>query len=233
MNKIMLITGSKQGIGRYLTEYYLDKGFTLIGCDLFETDLKHQNYEHYCLDVADEKAVKTMVTKVSKRYKRIDYLINNAGIASMNHAFLIPLSTVEKVFKTNVFGTFLFCRDVGKIMARNKFGRIVNFATVATPMKLEGESVYAASKASVESFTKILSREFAQFNITVNAIGPTPVLTDLIKNVPKEKIDALLNMQTIKRFGEFEDISNLIEFFLLDESDFITGQVIFLGGVTS
>ena len=230
--KVMIITGTRKGIGRYLSEYYLDKDFIVIGCSRSESDLKHYNYEHFCLDVADEKAVKKMVASISKKYSKIDYLINNAGIASMNHSFLMPLSVVEKIFRTNVFGTFVFCREIGKIMAKYKFGRIVNFATIATPLKLEGESAYAASKAAIESFTMVFAREFAQFNITVNAIGPTPVYTDLIKNVPKEKIDQLINMQTIHRFGKLRDISNVIDFFIDEKSDFITGQIIFLGGVS-
>ena len=117
-------------------------------------------------------------------------------------------------------------------MAKNKAGRIVNFATVATPLKLEGESVYAASKAAIVSLTQVLAREFANFNITVNALGPTPVYTDLIRNVPEEKMERLLQMQAIPRFGTFEDISNVLDFFLQDGSHFITGQVIYLGGVS-
>lgn len=233
MNKIMLITGTRKGIGRYLSEYYLNKGFNVIGCSRGESDLNHASYDHYCLDVADEKSVIKMISSIAKKYGRIDYLINNAGIASMNHSFLTPLSVMEKVFKTNVFGSFLFCREVGKLMAKNKFGKIVNFATVATPIKLEGESAYAASKAAIENLTKLLCKEYAPFNITINAVGPTPVYTDLIKNVPKDKMDALLQMQAIKKFGEFEDISNVIDFFINDQSSFITGQVIYLGGVTS
>ena len=230
--KVIVITGTRKGIGKYLSEYYLGKNFIVIGCSRSESDLKHENYEHFCLDVADEKAVNKMISVISKKYGKIDYLINNAGIASMNHSLLTPLSVVEKIFKTNVFGTFVFCREVAKVMSRKKFGRIINFATVATPLKLKGESVYAASKAAIESFTKILAKEFSPYNITVNAIGPTPIYTDLIKNVPKEKMDSLLNMQTINRYGEFDDISNVIDFFISDKSNFITGQVIFLGGVT-
>jgi len=232
MNKIMIITGTRKGIGRYLAEYYLGKGMTVIGCSRDASDLQHTNYEHYCLDVADEKAVQKMVSSVAKKHKRVDYLINNAGIASMNHSFLTPLSVMTKVFQTNVFGTFLFCREVGKVMAKNKSGRIVNFATVATPIKLEGESAYAASKASVENLTQLLAKEYSSFNITVNAVAPTPIYTDLIKNVPKVKMDALLNMQAIHRFGEFRDVSNVTDFFIDEKSDFITGQIIYLGGVT-
>ena len=160
------------------------------------------------------------------------FLINNAGIASMNHCLLTPMATLEKVFRTNVFGTFLFCREAAKLMKKAGMGRIVNFATVATPLHLEGESIYAASKAAIESLTKIMARELAEFEITVNGIGPTPVQTDLIRNVPANKIQTLLERQAVKRLGEYRDISNCIDFFLQPESDFITGQIIFLGGVS-
>src|SRR5262249_12179022 len=112
------------------------------------------------------------------------------------------------------------------------YGRIVNFTTVATPLKLEGEAIYAASKAAVITLTHVLAREFAPYNITVNAIGPTPIETDLILSVPKEKIHALIQRQAIRRRGEFGDVSNAIDFFIQPVSDFITGQVIFLGGVS-
>jgi 3-oxoacyl-[acyl-carrier protein] reductase len=117
-------------------------------------------------------------------------------------------------------------------MQKRKFGRIINFSTVAVPFHLEGEAVYAASKAAVEELTRILAREFADLGITVNAIGPTPINTDLIRGVPQEKIQALINRQAIKRPGKFEDIFNLIDFLVKPESDFITGQVIYLGGVS-
>jgi 3-oxoacyl-[acyl-carrier protein] reductase len=110
-------------------------------------------------------------------------------------------------------------------------GRIVNFATVATALDLEGEAIYAASKAAIESLTRVLARELSGFGITVNAVGPTPVATDLIRSVSKEKIDALLARQAIRRLGEMRDIANVIDFFIREESDFVTGQVVYLGGV--
>ena len=231
MNKVIVITGSRKGIGRYLTKYYLNKGFVLIGCDLQETDLNHQSYEHFCLDVADENAVKKMVSGIARKYKQIDYLINNAGIASMNHSLLTPLSTVEKVFRTNVFGTFLFCREVAKVMIKKKFGRIINFSSVAVPFNLEGEAIYAASKSAIEKLTTILSKEFGKSGITVNAIGPSPIKTDLIKNVGEGKLNELLRQQAISKFGSFEDVANVIDFYISGKSDMITGQIIYLGGV--
>jgi 3-oxoacyl-[acyl-carrier protein] reductase len=229
---VMLITGTRKGIGRYLVDHYLGKGYVVAGCsrEPFEGPLP-QNYHHFCADVADEKAVIGMVREVTRRVGRITVLVNNAGIASMNHLVLTPLATVQRIFSTNVFGTFIAMREVAKIMMAAKYGRIVNFATVATPLNLEGEAGYAASKAAVESFTRVAARELAPFGVTVNAVGPTPVLTDLIRTVPKQKMDALIATQAIRRMGEHRDIANVIDFFISRDSDFITGQTIYLGGI--
>lgn len=226
----MVITGTRKGIGRYLAEYYLEKGWTVAGCSREDSDLRHENYLHYCADVADEKAARALFLDLARRFNRLDALVNNAGIASMNHVLTTPLATVQRVIQTNYIGTFLYCREAAKLMQQRRCGRIVNFTTVATPLRLEGEAVYAASKAAVESITQVMARELAEFNITVNAVGPTPVPTDLIRSVPKAKMDALLTRQAIRRFGEMRDVSNVIDFFLRPESDFITGQILYLGG---
>ena len=228
---VMAITGTRKGIGRFLAEHYLEQGWIVAGCSRGSSDLVHPNYRHFCLDVADERAVTSMMRAIAREFRRLDALLSNAGIASMNHALLTPKSTVERIFQTNVFGTFLFCREAAKLMGRNKYGRIVNFATVATPLKLEGEAVYAASKAAVVSLTEVLAREVADLGITVNAVGPTPVPTDLVGAVPEEKMTALINRQSITRYGEMRDVLNVVEFFLKEDSDFVTGQTLYLGGV--
>ena len=228
---VMVISGTSKGIGRFLVEHYTSLGYQVIGCSRSEAEYSIDNYQHFCLDVSNEKEVKKMFSQIRKNYGRLDILINNAGIASMNHILLTPINTVNKILNTNVVGTFLFCREAAKIMKKNHNGRIINFATVATPLKLEGEAIYASSKAAVESLTQVIARELSDFGITVNAIGPTPVKTDLIRSVPKEKMDALISMQAIKRYGEFVDISNVIDFYIKPESNFITGQIIFLGGI--
>lgn len=229
---VMLITGTRKGIGRHLVDHYLARGFIVAGCsrEPFGEPLP-PNYHHYVADVADEKAVTHMVRDVRQRFGGVTVLLNNAGIAAMNHFVLTPLVTMQRIFATNVFGTFVAMREVAKVMMTARYGRIVNFATVATPLNLEGEAGYAASKAAVESLTRVAARELAPFNITVNAVGPTPVMTDLIRTVPKRKMDALIATQAIRRMGEQRDITNVIDFFVARDSDFVTGQTIFLGGI--
>ena len=228
--RVVLITGTRKGIGKYLAEHYLENS-RVIGCSRGASTIEDEDYRHFEGSVGDEAAVKQIFTEISHDYGRLDALINNAGIASMNHVLLTPAKVARDVFETNFTGTFLFCREAAKLMKKRKFGRIVNLVSVATPLKLEGEAVYAASKAAVMSFTQISARELAPFGITVNAIGPTPIKTDLIRSVPEEKIAELIKRQAIQRLGEPRDVANVIDFFLQPESDFVTGQIIFLGGV--
>lgn len=228
----MVVTGSRKGIGRGLAEHYAARGWRVVGCSRNPSDWAAENYEHHCLDVSDETAVKSLVTEIQKSHRQIDVLINNAGIAVMNHALLTPMKTARRILETNVLGTFLFCREVAKVMQKKHFGRIVNFSTIAVPLNLAGEAMYAASKAAVESLTRILSSELSSMGITVNAIGPTPIKTDLIQAVPEEKLEKLLARQHIRRYGEIADVINVIDFFILPESNLVTGQVIYLGGVS-
>lgn len=228
---ITLITGTRKGIGKYLSEYYVGKGHAVIGCSRDAVDWSLEGYTHWRADVTDETAVTQLFAAIRRKHGRLHNLINNAGIASMNHTLLTPMSTVRDIVGTNVFGTFLFCREAAKLMSKASYGRIVNFTTVATPLKLEGEAVYAASKAAVKSLTEVMAREFASYHITVNAVGPTPVPTDLIRSVPRSKMERLLQRQAIVRYGEMQDISNVVDFFLSPQSGFVTGQNIYLGGV--
>lgn len=231
MKRIIIITGTRKGIGYYLANQYLQSGDIVYGCSRRECDILHENYHHTLLDVSDEVKVIGFVRNVYRNHKHIDVLINNAGSASMNHFLLTPYATAQKVFNTNFMGTFLMCREVAKYMIKNRAGRIVNYSTVAVALNLEGELVYSSSKAAIEQLTRVLAKEVGQSGITVNAVGPTPIDTDLIKNVPSEKISNLIASQSIKRLGKYEDVKNIIDFYLLPSSDFITGQIIYLGGI--
>ena len=113
----------------------------------------------------------------------------------------------------------------------NKYGRIINFASFAVPFNLEGEAIYAASKAGVITLTEILSREYADFGITVNTVAPPAIQTDLIRGVPNEKMQNLLQRQAIHRYGEPIEVSNVIDFFIKHESEMVTGQIVYMGGV--
>ena len=229
--KTIVITGTRKGIGKEMADHYLAEGWQVVGCSRGEGSIEHDHYQHFALDVSDEDAVIAMARTIKASHGKVDALLNNAGIASMNHALLTPASTVNRILQTNVVGTFLFCREMSKLMRRTNNGRIINFTTVAHPLNLEGEAIYAASKAAVESLTRILARELAELKITVNAIGPTPIETDLIRGVPQEKMDALLARQALGRMGEVRDVINTVDFYLREESDFITGQVLYLGGI--
>lgn len=224
------ITGTSRGLGRAFAEHYLARGWAVEGASRAAVDWAPESYVHTALDVTDERAVRRWFADIRRRNGGLDALINNAGIARMNHALLTPGDTVRSILDTNVTGTFLCCREAAKLM-RETGGRIVNLSTVAVPLALEGEAAYAASKAAVENLTRVLAREFAPMKITVNAVGPAPVRTDLIQNVPAETLDALIARQPLTRFAESADVINVIDFFLAPASDFVTGQVLYLGGV--
>ncbi|CAA6676772.1 MULTISPECIES: SDR family NAD(P)-dependent oxidoreductase [unclassified Lentimonas] len=232
MSKIALITGTRKGIGRALAEHLLQQGWIVAGCSRRNSDIDSPNYHHYNLDIADEDAVVKMVRSIKRTLGPMDALINNAGIASMNHLLLTPAKTCRAIFETNVLGGFICMRECAKQMSRKKHGRIINFSTVAAPLNLEGEAIYAASKAAIESLTRTAAKELGSYGITVNAIGPTPIDTDLIRTVPKDAIDALIARQAIQRLGTIDDVINCVDFFLRDESAFISGQTLYLGGIS-
>lgn len=228
----IFITGTSRGIGNYLTNYYLNQGFNVFGCSRSEIELRHNNYYHFIADVSEEKDVKRIIDYFLANNISIDVLINNAGIASMNLTYLTPFETVKKIFSTNFYGTYLFSRYFVRILKKSSNPRIVNFTTVAVPLNLEGEAIYSSSKSAVEQLTKVMAKELAPFNITVNAIGPSPVKTDLIKGITAQKIEKLNNSLTLKKFTEFDDIVNILDFFINKRSKNITSQIIYLGGLS-
>ncbi len=228
--RVALVTGSRTGLGKFIAQDLVARGYRVVGCSRQPADWSLDGYEHVQADVSDEPQVLAVRRQIRRAHGRLDVSVNNAGIASMNHSLLIPLQTVDRILGVNVRGTFLVSRESAKLMQRRKWGRIVNISTVAVPMRIEGESIYAASKSAVETLTRVLAKEFSPLGITVNAVGATPIDTDLIRNVPGEKIQRLLGQLAIKRKGKPEDVTNVIDFFIQPQSDYITGQVIYLGG---
>jgi 3-oxoacyl-[acyl-carrier protein] reductase len=230
--QVMLITGTRKGIGKYLAETYTKRGYIVEGCSRGEASFEAEGYTHTLMDITNEKAVKAWVTGIARRHGRIDCVLNNAAIATMNHVLLTPAATADRMLSVNVTATMVVCRDAAKVMMRRRYGRIVNFTTIVDPIGLAGEAIYAASKAAVVTFTRILAFELGAWGITCNSFGATPIMTDMIKGVPQDKIDAVVNGLAIKRLGTLDDCVNVCDFFINPLSDNITAQVVYLGGVS-
>jgi len=228
---VLLITGASKGIGAHLALHYVEQGYQVVGCSRGPSSIEADGYRHVQLDVGDEPAVNEMFRGIRKEFGRLDALVNNAGVAAMNHSLLTPMENVAEMMTTNFVATFLFCREAGKMMSGRQSGRIVNFTSVAVPLRLEGEAAYASSKAAVEALTGILAKELAPHQITVNAVGPGPVETDLIRSIPSAKLKELLARQAFQRFTEMDEVAHVVDFFLSPDSRSVTGQVIYLGGV--
>ncbi len=228
----ILITGSTRGLGKALAEHYLHLGDNVYGCARTKGDINHDNYFHFQLDIGSAEEVTRFFYSLRKEVKQLDAIINNAGIASMNAFALTPVESFQKIFNINVQGTFLFCQKALGLLKRAPHPRIINMTTVAVPLHLEGESIYAASKSAVETLTRIIAKEYGSFGITCNAIGPSPIDTALIKGVAKEKIAQLVKQQAVHEMATPDDVINLADFFLRPESKMISGQVVYLGGIS-
>lgn len=228
----ILVTGASRGIGAALVSRFLDAGDTVFGCGRSPADTPREGYTHFAVDVADERAVRGMCNQIRAQAGGLDVLINNAGVARMNALALTPPADAREVVDTNVLGVFNCTHQGIRLLRKSACARIVNLTTVAVPLRLEGEAIYAASKAAVESLTRITAKEVGPMGITCNAVGPTPIRTDLIARVPSAKLDALVAQQAIKAWATVDDVYNVVEFFLRPESRMITGQVVYLGGIS-
>lgn len=229
---VMMITGTRTGIGKGLVEHYIEQGFHVIGCSRGEIDFEVDNYLHFYLDISDELAVKKMFRTIRKNYGRLDVLINNAGV---NHALapvlLVPYESALKTIEINLLGTFLTSREAVKIMMKKSYGRIINFGSMAVRHEVKGEAIYTASKAAIGSFTKVLAKEVYNNGITCNVVSPSAINTDLMRNIDSEALSEVLSRNAIPDLGKIEDIINTIDWLIKPTSDKITGQTIYLGGV--
>ncbi|WP_339722109.1 SDR family oxidoreductase [uncultured Paraglaciecola sp.] len=228
----IMITGASRGIGKALVEHFLAMGDTVIGVSRSESDITSDNYHHYLANVALDADAKRVFANVKKQLGALDVLINNAGIARMNAFALTPVDNVQEIMNTNFMGTFIFCQKAINLLRKSPNARIINLSTVAVPLNLAGEAAYAASKSAVETLTRIMAKELGSFGITCNAIGPSPIATQLISGVGEEKINKLIQQQAIKKMAKLEDVTNLVDFYLNPNSHMVTGQVIYLGGIS-
>lgn len=227
----ILITGGRRGLGEAMARHCLARGDLVTTCARSGMPALHPDrHRHHVADVTDVAAVERLFASVRDESGYLDALVNNAGVASMNAVALTPVDGIQRMLRTNVEATILASRLAIRLLRHSTAGRIVNFTTVAVPLRLTGEAVYAASKAAVETFTRIAAREFGEFGVTCNAVGPSPVATDLVAKVPPETLDRLIQAQAIRRWATTDDVINVVEFFLSPASQMVTGQVVYLGG---
>jgi 3-oxoacyl-[acyl-carrier protein] reductase len=213
-----------------MAEHFLNLGDTVIGCARSEATLQHPNYQHYTADLSEAADVAAMMSAIRRDERSLDVLINNAAVAMMGASALQPPAVARKMIDLNLCSLIHVTHDAIRLLRSASNPRIVNLTSVAVPLRLEGEAVYSATKAAVEQWTRVLARELGPLGITVNAIGPGPTDTDLLRGVAREKLDNLVANQAISRWTTMADIMHVTEFFLHPASDMITGQVLYFGG---
>jgi len=224
----VIVTGASRGIGLYCADQLHAAGYRVIGIAR-HFDSK-PSYEVRTADVSDHSALVTALQDL-RRNRTVYALINAAGIASMNLLLTTPPQTIKRIVETNLLGTIYSSQLVAHALIRRGNGRIISFSSIAVAIGLQGESVYVASKAGVEGFSRSFAREMAPQGVTVNVIAPGPVDTDLIAGVPSEKLQAIVNRQIIPRKASVEDVWQIIRMLLAPESSMLSGQVFHVGGV--
>ena len=224
---MIIVTGASRGLGRAVAERLISSGREVLS--LSRTSERVPGDSVTC-DISDYEAVKAVAQSLRKEKREIEGLVNAAGIASMNLAVTTPPSMTQKLIQTNLAGTIHCCQLFAPLMIRKKAGSIINFSTIAVALGLKGESIYAASKAGVEGFSRAFAREMADFDIRVNCVAPGPIKTDLLKGISDEQINAILAQQIQPKLFLPDDVADLCEFLLGPQSQSLSGQVLKVGG---
>jgi len=225
---VIIVTGASRGLGQAITDRLIKRGEEVIGLARNTSGLKINAIE---CDISDYASVKNASKEVKRMKKPVKAFINAAGVASMNMAVTTDESTVQKLIQTNLVGTIYCCQLFAPIMLRQKQGSFINFSTIAVALALKGESVYAASKAGVESFSRIFAREMADFNVRVNCIAPGPIRTDLLQGITDTQIEKITSQQVIQKQFQKSDVCDLVELLLDEKATSLSGQVLNVGGV--
>lgn len=225
---MIIITGASRGLGAAITERLSNKGHRVVG---IARDTSQIKFESFDCDIGCYESVKSVARKIKKLSEPIEAVVNAAGVASMNLAVTTDEKTVNKVIQTNLVGTINCCQLFAPIMMRRQTGSFINFSTIAVPLALKGESVYAASKAGVESFSRVFAREMSDFNVRVNCIAPGPIKTDLLRGITESQINKIVSRQIIPKGFSKSDVCDLVELLLDKKSFSLSGQTLNIGGV--
>lgn len=229
--KVVVVTGARKGLGRMLAVHFLDEGGQVIGFSRGESSIAHPNYRHQTVDVGDAPAVRAAFSAIHQSAGRVDIVVNNAAVLTSLHAMLMPAERAAEMVQTNFLGVLYVSREAARVMKKGKFGRIINVGSMASTLEPIGDSVYAATKAASMTLAAVLAKELAGYGITVNTMAVTALETDMLDQLPREKVNAVVAGLPLPRFATPEDIFNVIDFFASPDSSYITAQSIFLGGV--
>lgn len=239
--KLVFITGSSRGIGLTIAESILSCGGKVILNGINETTLissvkklesvYNTTVDYFIADVSDYEKISLVYREIYKKYKKLDVLVNNAGVLKDNLIGMTTPDQINKILDINVKGVLYNTIFASRIMSKNiEGGSIINLSSVVGRFGNEGQLAYSTSKAAVIGSTLTSSKELSANNIRVNAIAPGLIDTDMIKAIPEEKLKDLKNKIRLGRLGSAQDVANLVVFLASDLASYITGQVIGVDG---
>lgn len=230
--KTVLVTGGSRGIGKAIVQKFANEGYNVI-LDYAKSDdaafavaKEFANVIPYKADVSVKREVNELVAFAEERFKKIDILINNAGISSTGLIQDLSESELNRIFSVNVNGTIFCTQAILPQMIARQEGKIINISSVWGMVGAANEVAYSASKAAIIGFTKALAKEVGPSNIHVNCIAPGIILTDMVSDYTVEEFDAIRASIPLEKIGSTEDIANLAYFLASNESNYITGQII-------
>ena len=235
-DKVIIVTGSSRGVGLYIANHFLNNEGVVIGLSRGENrNIDHKNYYHYKVDIGSPESISNCFRKeISRNFKKIDILINNAALMTSQYSMIMPIKNAVEMINVNLLGVFLISREVAKLMRGKSQSRIINIGSMASSLEPIGDSIYAATKAGVISLANIMAKEFASMNVTCNTLAITAIDTDMLRShndTAQDKIKEIIAAMPIPRVAEVDDILNVIDFFASDRSSYITAQTIYLGGI--
>lgn len=241
-DQVVIITGSTRGIGKEVASAFAKEGATVVilgrnaqAADETRDELLKTGFkaESYGCDVSNLQNVQEIVNKILDKHNRIDILINNAGITKDNLLLRMSEEDWDEVIRINLRGVFNFTKVVTKVMLKAKKGKIINIASIIGISGNAGQANYAASKAGIIGFTKSIAKEIASRGITVNAVAPGYIQTDMTANLNEKVREEITKNIPLQRLGKAEDVAGVCLFLASHEADYITGQTIVVdGGMT-
>ena len=226
-----LVTGSRRGVGKLIADHFLEQGASVVGFAKGTSTIEHAAYHHVQVDLADAVAIGPAFASLRQSATTIDIVVNNAAVLTSQYAMIMPPGAAQAMVNVNLLAPFLVSREAAKMMRKTKWGRIINIASMAASLEPIGDSMYAATKAGLSTLTNVMAKEFGSMNVTCNTLAITAIDTDMLSQVPRDKIEAIIAGLPIPRFAKPDDILNIIDFFASERSSYITAQTIFMGGV--